>query len=82
MDFSFDSPHNWHPSFLNSFTDWQRTNIKGHLVDSNNRSHGTFSSFSLTHPKLSLGFQVIDIFSDRFSFNLCNKEKNDKFHLH
>jgi len=32
--------------------------------------------------ELSLGFRVIDIFSDRFSFNLCNKEKNDNLCLH
>ena len=82
MDSSFSSPHNWHLSSLNSFTDWQRANIKGHLVDSNNRSHRIFPSFSPTHPELSPDFWVIDIFSDRFSFNLCNKEKNDKFHIH
>jgi len=81
MDSSFSSPHNRHPSSLNSFTDQQKANIKGHLVDSNNRFHGTFPSFSPTHSELSLGFRVIDTFSDRFSFNLCNKEKNDKFRL-
>jgi len=41
-----------------------------------------FPSFSPTHPELSPGFRIIDNFSDRFSFNLCNKEKNDKFHIH
>ena len=51
-------------------------------MDSNNRSHGLFPSFSPTYPKLSLYFRIIDNFSDRFSFNLCNKEKNDKFRLH
>ena len=75
IDSLFGFPHNWHPSFLNSFTDQQRANIKGHLVNSNNRFHRTFPFFSPTYPKLSPDFQVIDIFSDRFSFNLCNKEK-------
>ena len=79
---SFSSPLNWHPSFLNSFTKWQKANIKDHLVDSNNRSHGIFPSFSPTYPELSPGFQVIDIFLDRFSFILCNKEKNNKFHCY
>jgi len=41
-----------------------------------------FPSFSLTHPELSPGFRIIDNFSDRFSFNFCNKEKKDKLHLH
>jgi len=41
-----------------------------------------FPSFSPTHPELSPGFRIIDNFSDRFSFNLCNKEKNDKFHFY
>ena len=82
MDSSFSSPYNWHSSSLNSFIEWQRVNIKGHLVDSNNRSYGTFPSFSPIHPELSLGFRIIDIFSDRFSFNFCNKEKNDKLCLY
>ncbi len=82
MDSSFGSPYNQYSSFLDSFTEQQRANIKGHLVDSNNRSHRLFPSFSLTHPKLSLGFGIIDNFSDRFSFNLCNKEKNNKLCLH
>jgi len=41
-----------------------------------------FPSFPLTHPELSLGFRIIDNFSDRFSFNLCNNQINDKFHFH
>ena len=75
IDSSFGSPHNWHPSFLYNFTDHQKKNIKGHLVDTNNRSHMLFSAFSPTHPEFSSGFQIIDIFSDRFSFNLCKKKK-------
>ena len=75
MDSSFGSPYCCHPSSLDSFTDCQRANIKGHLVNSNNRSHGTFPSFSSTHLELSPGLRIIDTFSDHFSFNLCNKEK-------
>ena len=82
IDSSFSSPYNWHSFFLDYFTEQQRVNIKGHLVDSNNRSHRLFPSFSPTYPELSLGFRIIDNFSNRFSFNLCNKEKNDKFHVH
>ncbi len=40
-----------------------------------------FPSFSPLHPELSLGFRIIDSFSDQFSFNLFNKGKNDKLCL-
>ena len=79
IDSSFGSSHNRHPSFLYNFTDHQKKNIKDHLVDTNNRSHVFFSAFFPTHPEFSPGFQIIDIFSNRFSFNLCKKEKNNKF---
>jgi len=51
------------------------------LADSNNKSHGIFPSFSPLHPELHLGSRIIDNFSDSFSFNLNNKEKNNKFRL-
>jgi len=82
IDSLFGSPHNRYPSSLSNFTDHQRKNIKGYLVDTNNRSHGLFPVFSPTHPKLSPGFRIMDIFSDRFSFNLCMKGKSDKLHIH
>jgi len=80
MDSPFCSPQYHHSSSLISFTDWQKTKIKSYLVNSNNRAYGTFPSFSSLHPELSLGVRIIDIFSDHFSFNYCNKknEKNDK----
>jgi len=74
MDFSFCSPQYCHLSSLISFTDRQKTKIKSHLVDSNNRAYGTFPSFSPLHPKLSLGVRIIDIFSDCFSFNYSKKK--------
>ena len=82
MDSLFESPHNCHPSSLSNFTDHQRKNIKGYLVDTNNKSYGIFSDFSPTHPELSSGFRIIDIFSDRFSFNLYIRGNNDKSHIH
>jgi len=75
MDFSFCSPQYCHSSSLISFTDQQKTKIKSHLVDSNNRAYRTFLSFSPLHPELSLGVRIIDIFSDCFSFNYSNKKK-------
>ena len=40
-----------------------------------------FPSFSSLHLELSLDFRIIDSFSNRFSFNLFNKGKNNKLHL-
>jgi len=53
-------------------------------VDINNRFNKVFSSFAPLHPEFSLGFRVIDTFSDCFSFNLFSKQKNDslKTHIH
>ena len=82
MDSSFRSPQNWYPFSLCNFTDHQRKNIKGHLANTNNRSHKLFPVFLPTHPKLFPSSWIIDIFSDRFSLNLCVKGKNDKFHIH
>ena len=81
MDSSFGSSYCWHLSSLNSLTSCQRANIKGYLVDSDNRLYGIFPSFSPFHPELSLGFRIIDNFSDCFSFNLCIKGKNNKICL-
>ena len=55
--------------------------VKDHLVDINNRFNGVFPSFSPLHSELLPGLRIIDNFSDQFSFNLCNKEKNDKICL-
>ena len=82
MDSLFGSQHHQHLSSLNLFTDWQKANIKDYFVNLNNRSYGTFPSFSPLHPELSLGFRIIDSFPDHFSFNLYNREKNNKLCLH
>jgi len=78
----FGSYNYQHPSSLSSFMDCQKSKIKGHLVDANNRSYRVFPFFSPLHPELSPGSRVIDIFSNCFSFNCSNKEKNDKICLH
>jgi len=56
----------------------QRNIAKGHLIDSNNKVYGIFSSFSPFHPELAPGSRIIDNFSDCFSFNLTNKKEKDK----
>jgi len=55
MDSSFRSSNIPYPSSLSNFTSHQRKKIKGHLVDTNNRSHGIFPAFSHTHSELTPG---------------------------
>ena len=78
MDSLFSSPKCQHSVSLKSLTSHQRSNIKGHLVDSNNKLYGIFPSFSPLHLELFLGSRIIDNFSDRFSFNLATRNKNNK----
>jgi len=60
MDSPFSSHNYQHLSSLSSFTDHQKTKIKGHLANANNRSYVVFPSFSPLHPELSPGLRVID----------------------
>jgi len=61
---------------IGSLTNHQRSLTKGHIIDSNIKSYGIFPSFSPLDPEFSPGHCIIDNFSNRFSFNLVNK--NDK----
>jgi len=62
---------------IRSLSNRQRTLTKGHIINSNIKSHGIFPSFSSLDPKFSPGHQIVDIFSNHFTFNLVNKkEKN------
>ena len=81
MDSPSSSPKCQHPISLSTLTGHQRSLIKGYLVNSNNKLYKIFPSFSPFHLELSLGSRIIDNFSDHFSFNLSNKEKNDKICL-
>ena len=71
-----------HPVSLKSLTDCQKASIKNHLVDLNNKSYRIFPFFSPLHLEFSPDSRIIDYFSDHFSFNLNNKEKNDKIQLY
>ena len=66
------------PHSINMLTNCQKTIIKGHLIDSNNKFFGVFPSFSSLHLEFNPGSRIVDIFSDRFSFNLANRKKNNK----
>ena len=62
---------------IGSLFNRQRSLTKEHIIDSNIKSHGIFPSFSPLDPEFSPGHQIVDIFSNRFSFNLVDKkEKN------
>ena len=73
-----DSPHLHNSLNTGSMTHHQRSLAKGHLIDSKIKSHGIFPSFSPLDPELTPGQRIIDIFSDRFSFNLVNKTEKGK----
>ena len=45
-------------------------------MGSYNKLHGVFPSFSPLNPELNPDSRIIDIFQDRFSFNLASKAKN------
>jgi len=63
---------------LDSLTNRQRSLVKDHLVDSANRVNECFPFFNPLNLEFYPSLRVIDNFSDHVSFNLFNKEKNDK----
>jgi len=80
-----DDPFNSHikpiPHSINTLTNCQKTIVKGHLIDSNNKLLGVFPSFSPLYLEFNLGSRIVDKFSDRFSFNLSNRKENDKIYF-
>ena len=56
---------------------WQK--LKSSIVDSNNHLNSLFPSFNNLYKELSSGFQLVNNFSDHFSFHIENyKEKEIK----
>jgi len=81
MDNSLPSSIPPNPHSISSLSNRQKTTTKGHLIDSCTKSYGIFPSFSPLNQEFSPDSHIIDIFPDRFSFNLAtkkDKEKNDK----
>ena len=75
----YSDPHaNLSPYSINSLTSCQKTITKGYLIDSNDKIYGVFSAFSLLYLEFNPGSRIVDLFSDRFSFNLASIEKNNK----
>jgi len=76
MDDHLNSHINLHPHSIKSLTNCQKTSVKGHIIDSNNKLYGVFPFFSPLNPEFSPGSRVINIFPDKFSFNLVTKGKD------
>ena len=76
MDDHLNSCIDSHTHSIKSLTNCQKTSVKGYIIDSNNKLYGVFPSFSPLNPEFSPGSRVIDIFPDKFSFNLATKGKN------
>ena len=49
---------------INMLTNRQRTIIKDHLINSNNKLYGVFPSFSSLHLELFPGSRIVDNFPD------------------
>jgi len=81
MEALFGFSNHQYSTLLNVLTSHQKAQVKGHLVDADNRFNRIFPFFTPLHSELSPGLRIIDNFSDCFSFNLCNKEKDDKICL-
>ena len=82
IDSSFSTSSNLKANALDSLTNQQCSLVKGHLIDMANRSNKCFSSFASLDSEFSPGHRVIDNFSDHFSFNICDKEKDNKLCAH
>ena len=78
MDDSSNSHIKHIPHSINMLTNCQKTIVKGYLINSNNKFFGVFPLFSPLYLEFNLGFRIVDIFSDWFSFNLANRKKNNK----
>ena len=76
-----DSPPSFttsNPHKIGLLANRQRILTKGHLINSYNKSHGIFPSFSPLSIEFSPGLCIIDNFSDHFSFNLVNRKEKQK----
>ena len=80
MDNHLNSCIGSHPHSIKSLTNRQKTSVKGYIIDFNNKLYGVFPSFSPLNPEFSPGSRVINIFLDKFSFNLATKGKNASSH--
>jgi len=82
MNSQYNAPLTHNFISLDSLTNQQHSLIKGHLVDMANRFNKCFPSFIPLHSEFSPRLRVINNFSDHISFNVHDKEKDNKSHAH
>ena len=80
IDLQLNSDSGLNTNALDFLTNKQWSLVKSHLVDSANKVNECFPSFNPLNLEFSSGLRVIDNFSDHISYNLFNKEKNNKSH--
>ena len=64
MDDTLNTCLNSPPNSIKSLTDRQKTSIKGHFIDSNNKIYRVFPSFSPLNLEFILDSRIINIFPD------------------
>ena len=81
IKFMLESRHsninNDHHLLLEKLTLKQQLNVKGPIVDANNRLNGIFHSFNSFSSEFSLGDRLIDIFPNCFSFHLLDRKNKE-----
>ena len=78
IDLHINSSSNFKSIVLDLLTNRQQSLVKGHLVNTANRSYECFPSFSPLNLEFSPGLRIIDNFSEHISFNIQNKRKDIK----
>ena len=78
IDLHINSSSNFKFIVLDLLTNRQQSLVKGHLVNTANRSYECFPSFSPLNLEFSPGLRIIDNFSEHISFNIQNKRKDIK----
>ena len=68
---------NSHCLLLNSFTLYQRVNIKDTIINMDDRFNKIFLAFDLLYKEFSPRSRIIDIFANYFSLYLFIKSSND-----
>jgi len=78
IDLHINSSSNFKSIVLDLLTNRQQSLVKGHLVNTANRSYECFPSFSPLNLEFSPGLRIIDNFSEHISFNIQDKRKDIK----
>ena len=68
----------FHYLLLKKLTLKQQLNIKGSIVNFNNRLNSVLSSFNPFSSEFSLGYRLIDIFPNHFSFYSANRNCKER----